>query len=185
MIMTISKYREFTSKGLHNSNTIHNYLLEAKVPKFVGCLISDYHGKTLLIFEFYKGALEFFIKQNLSKKKWNEFDLELIPMFISAINKYSVELYDKNIIDIHMFGKNIKMKAILHFNNYIITFFLNATTNFEQYQEDIVLFFSKLFRNYYKEFEQYAKFCHDPKNIFNEIEKKGHLWIQKLSSDLT
>ncbi|MBD3194275.1 MAG: hypothetical protein GF317_04415 [Candidatus Lokiarchaeota archaeon] len=181
--MTISKTSEITTSGLRTNNPSQDYLLEAKVPKFLGCLISDYDGKTLLIFEFYKGAMEYFIKQNLSKKKRNNFDLELVPMFISAINKYSVELYDKNIIDIHMFGHNIKMKSILHFDKYIITFFLNPATKFEDYQEEVVLFFSTMFRSYYKELEVYNEFCHDPKNIFSEIEKLGNLWIQKLSSD--
>jgi len=149
-------------------------------PTFIGCMISDKDGKTIAIFEAFNGALEYFIKKDIKdiEKRMN-FDIELIPMFICALELFSDQICIENLAGIKLKGTNIKMHSIFCFNQFTITFFLNPFIHIKPYENMICDYFSDLFEKYKEEFENMLKLSSN--EIISQIELKGRKWLRELN----
>ena len=150
------------------------------VPPFIGCMISDKDGKTIAIFEVFKGALEYFIKKDIKDiTKRNNFDIELIPMFICALELFSDQICIENLAGIKLKGTNIKMYSIFGFSNFTITIFLNPFIRIKPYENVIYDYYSDLFEKYEEEFEDILKLSSN--EIISQIELKGREWLRELN----
>lgn len=149
-------------------------------PTFIGCMISDKDGKTIAIFEAFKGALEYFIKKDIKdiEKRMN-FDIELIPMFICALERFSDQICIENLAGIKLKGTNIKMHSIFCFSQFTITFFLNPFIRIKPYENVICDYFFDLFEKYKEEFENILKLSSN--DFISQIELKGREWLRKLN----
>ena len=149
-------------------------------PPFIGCMISDKGGKTVTIFELFKGALEFFIKKDIKDiKKRNNFDIELIPMFVCALEHFSDQICIENLAGIKLKGTNIKMHSIFCFSHFTITLFLNPFIRIKPYENVICDYFSDLFEKYEEEFENILKLSSN--EFVSQIELKGREWLRELN----
>ena len=149
-------------------------------PPFIGCMISDKNGKTIAIFELFKGALEYFIKKDIRDiKKRNNFDIELIPMFISALEHFSDQICIKDLVGIKLKGTNIKMHSIFSFDHFTITFFLNPLIRIKPYENVICDYCSNLFEKYNETFKNILKL--GSKEIISRIELKGRELLRELN----
>ena len=149
-------------------------------PAFIGCMISDKDGKTIAIFELFKGALEYFIKKNIKDiEKRTNFDIELIPMFICALELFSDNICIENLEGIKLKGTNIKMLSIFRFSQFTITLFLNPLIRIKSYENVIRDYYSDLFEKFEEKFEDVLKF--KPNDFISQIELKGREWLRELN----
>ncbi len=122
-----------------------------KKPSLVGCFIADKGGKTLLTLELYEGALEECIKGQAEELN-PEFDIELIPMFVSALEKFSQNINMQELSELRMTGINMKLQTF-SYDKYTITFFINPQINLEAINDKIKDYFGVLFSKYKDDFE--------------------------------
>ncbi|MHA1563076.1 MAG: hypothetical protein ACTSPA_13240, partial [Promethearchaeota archaeon] len=73
-----------------------------------GLIISDMHGKTLLTIETEPGSLD----KALNASKNDQFDIELIGMFLNALQKFSQEINIQNLSSLRVQGGNLKITSI-------------------------------------------------------------------------
>jgi hypothetical protein len=152
-------------------------------PTFIGSVISDKNGKTIAIFEAFKGALEYFIKKDIKDiEKRNNFDIELIPMFISALELFSDQICIENLAGIKLKGTNIKMHSVFCFSQFTITLFLNPYVCIKPYENVICDYFSDLFEKYEEELKNSLKISSN--DFISQIELKGREWLREFNESI-
>ena len=126
---------------------------EESMPSFIGCFIADKSGKTLIIFEIFEGAIESFIRGSENGAQINpEFDIELIPMFVSALEKFSLNINMQKLSELRMTGINLKIQTF-SYEKFTVTFFINPMVNLESVEKKIKDYFKILFDKYKDEFD--------------------------------
>ncbi|MBD3215176.1 MAG: hypothetical protein GF311_21395 [Candidatus Lokiarchaeota archaeon] len=164
---------------LENDIVIPEFPTKKEIPAFIGFFISDENGKTFSKAELYDGALkEFLANKDLRDLDDGEFDAELIPMFISALEKFSREINIKNLSGFNLEGINLKM-YIFNYDSFTITLFVHPDINLEVIEYKIKRFFSELFEKYEREFETFLQTGKSSKGT--EIKKKSRRWLEKLN----
>ena len=117
-----------------------------KVPPVIGCLISDKDGKSIISFEVFKGAIQFFMKKNTQNDhEKKEMQIDLIPMYVSAIELLSQELNIQGLPGIDINGENLKLKILFTFERFTTTLFLNPVVEFSTIEDLIKTYLSNLF----------------------------------------
>lgn len=152
------------------------------IPPFIGCIISDDNGRICLKLEIEEGALAKYISQVPSKKdidKNVKFDLSLIPMFISAIQKFAREVNIQNLASFNLKGSNLKMN-VFNYDKFLICIFMNPKTNFSYFKYQIIDYFNDLFEKYSKEFRKIA--THGSLEGMIQLKKPGRIWLKKLNN---
>jgi len=121
-----------------------------KIPPFLGFLIADRNGRTLTSTEVYKGAFGLFLKYEDDLEKRNE--LDLIPMFISALEKFAEEINIKDLPGFKLEGSNLKIHTVKYD---ICTFclFMRTDVNFETVKEYIFDWFDNLMETHKSKIE--------------------------------
>jgi len=153
--------------------------IKDKIPYFMGCLVSDKEGKTLLTFEIYEGALEYFLRKDMNdEERKRMFDITLISMFVSAIEKFSEEINIQDLSGLNLKGISLKMQ-ILRFDRYNIIFFVNPDANFRFVEDEVNNFFINLINDNKKNFEDFIKYG----IIFNVtyLENSGKKLLEELN----
>ncbi|MFX1568749.1 MAG: hypothetical protein ACFFCV_10330 [Promethearchaeota archaeon] len=149
-------------------------------PPFIGCLLSDKNGKTIASFEIYKGALDLFIKKNMKdESKRESFNIDLIPMFICALERFSEEINIQNVPYLNLEGTNIKLHSIFELDNFTVIFFLNPLVHIKSYESLILNYFIELYTEYKSEFTDIMKLT--SLDFVNHIEILGMEWINHLN----
>jgi GTPase SAR1 family protein len=170
---------------------------EEKVPSFIGAFIADKDGRTLLSIELFENALEKFIGSIPSNEDTIPIDLDLIPMFISALEKFSLELNIKDLAGFNLEGSNLKMNIfsyedygfnlegsnlkmnIFSYEDYTVTFFMNPDININPVQNKIHNYFKNIFEEYEKDFEN-ALNSGQIDGLFPIIDR-GRKWLEDLN----
>ncbi|TXT67648.1 MAG: hypothetical protein BAJALOKI1v1_30009 [Promethearchaeota archaeon] len=166
-----------------NDTIIPEFPTKKEIPLFIGCFIADKNGKTFLRTEIYNGALESFLREESSDDlESNPFDIELIPMFISALEKFSQEVNIQNLSGFDLKGINLKMK-IFNFDSFTVTFFTRASLNFKSIEYKIKKFFLNIFHKYKKEFISFQNTGHTAKDT--DLSQKVKQWLLKLNESYT
>ncbi|MHA1293614.1 MAG: ADP-ribosylation factor-like protein [Promethearchaeota archaeon] len=127
-------------------------VLDLETPPFIGCFIADKDGRTLLTLEIAEGALDRFLKGAPETLEEDDImDIELIPMFISALEKFSKEINIEDLSGFNLKGSNLKMH-IFGFEKYTVTFFMNPDVNIKPFVKEIINFFNNLFEKHHDAF---------------------------------
>lgn len=154
-------YKQFQHlmTNIENENPLIGIPTDDSIPSFIGCFIADKAGKTLLTFELYDGALETYIRgpPDISNPPENdnrrgEFDIELVPMFVSALEKFSREINMRELSELKITGINLKMQTF-SYEKFTVTFFINPSVNLEPIEKKVREYFEILFSKYKEEFE--------------------------------
>ncbi|MFX1451100.1 MAG: hypothetical protein ACFFCM_09680 [Promethearchaeota archaeon] len=149
-------------------------------PPFIGCLLSDKNGKKIASFEIYNGALDYFIKKNMKdESKQENFNIDLIPMFICALERFSEEINIQNVPCINFEGTNIKLHCIFNLDNFSVIFFLNPLVHIKAYEALIHNYFIKLYDEYRSEFQDIIKL--GSLDFIYHLEILGMEWIRHLN----
>jgi len=123
-----------------------------KVPPFIGAIIADKNGKLLLKIELFESALEKYLLNKENDDETNTIDLELIPMFMSAIEKFSLQINIDDLSGFNLEGNNLKMH-IFGYDKFTAIVFTNPNINLKPVSNKIRNFFSNIFKDYKIEFE--------------------------------
>lgn len=95
-----------------NEAKIIEFCKPFKIPPFVGYFVADKDGLTLFTIELFDGALLKFMKDKTeTPSEDDKLDINLIPMFISALGKFSKEINIQNL------------------SGFTFTFFMNPNIN--------------------------------------------------------
>ncbi|MGB5913163.1 MAG: hypothetical protein WBH31_18380 [Promethearchaeia archaeon] len=163
-----------------SSSIIKEETSEEKIPLFIGAFIADKDGKSLFNIELFENALEKYILSNTSEDAYVSFvDLDLFPMFVSALEKFALELNLQELTGFSLTGKNLKMH-IFGYEDFTVTFFLNPNINLKPIKTIIENYFKNLFQTYDTDFK-YSMKTGQIDNLFPIIEE-GKKWLQELNS---
>jgi len=122
---------------------------EKKQP-FLGFIISDKYGKTMVVSEVSSGTID-----SLLVKKFQQetLDHELIPLFISALEQFSEEINIKNLSGFTLNGTNVKIQTF-KFEKATFTLFMNSDTNIKSMKSYIQDWFTNLIEQNEKEIDE-------------------------------
>ena len=180
MITTISNNIKSVVLEGYTCEKLELNFSKLEIPPFLGCFVADKNGKTLIKFEIFEGALDFFIKEGLNdKKKNNCLDIELIPMFISALERFSAEINIKDLAGFKLEGKNIKLQTFFDFEDYSVIFLLNPEIDVKLVESQIMTYFSFLFDVYHIEFQNFKKMS--SVDYISHLELIGRIWLKDLN----
>ncbi len=154
--------------------------LSFTAPPIIGFFIADKNGTIILMCELFEGALEYFIKRDIKddNKKIN-FDIELIPPFICALESFSDQICIQNLAELKLKGTNIKIHTVFCFSQYTITFFLNPFFKIKPFENMIYEYFFKLFKKHKTEFENIYQ--PSSRDLISQVELKGRGWLRDLT----
>jgi len=174
--------KTFSAESLNETETdglITENFYGEKIPSFIGAFVADKDGRTLLTIELFENALEKFI---LSSTKTDEdvvpVDLDLIPMFISALEKFSLELNIQDLTGFSLEGSNLKMN-IFGYDNFTVTFFMNPDININPVQSKVYNYFKNMFEDYKENFDNTLA-TGQIDNLF-PLAEKGRKWLEDLN----
>ena len=123
----------FSLEGLVlREETIEERTNKEELHPFFGIIIADMNGKSCLTSEIFEGAFESILGGKTSESA----DLDLIPMFISALEKFSSELNIKNLPGFKLKGTNVVIKTIIY-EVYTITLFISPNTNTKSIKNEL------------------------------------------------
>ena len=126
---------------------------EQSMPSFLGAFISDKDGKLLLKFEAKENILEnYLLAKSIEPEATSYFDLDLIPMFISALEKFSLELNINELTKLGLEGTNLKIR-VYGYDFLTVTLFINPNVNLEPFEYIIKNFFENLFLKFENQFQ--------------------------------
>ncbi len=136
-----------------------------------GLIISDMHGKTLLTIETEPGSLD----KALNSSKNEQFDIELIGMFLNALQKFSQEINVQNLSSFRVQGGNLKITSISR-KNLTLTLFTAPEVEAGNIKED----FDNLFDSFLTKYEDYIPTFHTTGNISPFVK-----WIPEAKEKIT
>ena len=122
---------------------------EKKHP-FLGFIISDKYGKTMVLSEVSHGTLDSLL---VKKFQQDTLDHELIPLFISALEQFSEEINIKNLSGFTLKGTNVKIQTF-KFEKATFTLFMNSDTNIKSMKSYIQDWFTNFIVQNKKEIEE-------------------------------
>ena len=158
-----------------NNELVH----EEKIPPFIGALIADKNGILLVKIELFENALERYLLNKLpDDEKITTADLELIPMFICALEKFSTQININDLTGFDLVGSNLKMQ-IYGYEDYTVTFFMNPDINIKPVDYDVNEYFKNIFNDFHEEFENAIK-SGKVDTLFPLI-KLGKDWLEELN----
>ncbi|MGV9171676.1 MAG: GTPase domain-containing protein [Promethearchaeia archaeon] len=155
------------------------------IPPFIGCIVSDDNGRMCLKIEVEDGALAKYISQIPRHEEINQdvkFDISLIPMFISAIQKFAREVNIQNLASFNLKGSNLKMNVFNH-DKFLICIFMNPKTNFSFFRYRIRDYFNNIFEKYSREFRKIA--THGSLEGMTKLKEPGRKWLNELNKSYT
>lgn len=171
--MVITKTSIYCSEDFYLSS--NQVPFQDKIPPVIGCLISDKDGKSIVSFEVFKGAIQFFMKHK------QQFKMDLIPMYVSAIELLSQELNIQGLPGIDINGDNLKLKIYFTFEKFTATLFLNPNIDFSRIEDLIQSYLSNLFEEFDNEFKNST---HVNSNEFiTFLERVGLCWLLDLNDE--
>jgi len=136
-----------------------------------GLIISDMHGKTLLTIETEPGSLD----KALNSSKNEQFDIELIGMFLNALQKFSQEINVQNLSSFRVQGGNLKITSISR-KNLTLTLFTAPEVEAGNIKED----FDNLFDSFLAKYEDYIPTFHTTGNVSPFVK-----WIPEAKEKIT
>ena len=147
-----------------------------EIPPFLGFLIADRNGRTLSATEIYEGAFSLFLRYKDDLEKKNE--LDLIPMFISALEKFAEEINIRNLPGFKLEGSNLTIHTMKYD---ICTFclFMRSDVNFNIVKDYVFEWFDNMMEIYKSKIEmsiQSGNMIYSD-NLKNETMK----WLRKLT----
>jgi GTPase SAR1 family protein len=153
--------------------------LEKKLPPFIGAFIADKDGRTLITLELFENALKKYLITDIQHDPdVIPVDLDLIPMFVSALEKFSLELNIQDLSGFGLKGSNLGMH-IFSYDKFTVTFFMNPNVNIEPVVYKIDNYFKNLFEEYKAEFDNSLTTGQiDPLFPLMDL---GSEWLQKLN----
>ena len=141
---------KFSIEALKNLEKMLETPRIKEIPPFLGLLLADQNGRILMSNEAYEGAFELFLRINDDQEKTTE--LEVIPMFISAIEKFAEQINIQGIPGFKLAGANLKIHS-LKYDSGTFSIFCRTDVKFSIVEKDILEWFDIVMKTYKTEIE--------------------------------
>lgn len=167
---------KFSIDALKNFKNIIETSKIEEIPPFLGFLIADRNGRTLTSTEVYDGAFGLFLRYENDLEKSNE--LDLIPMFISALEKFAEEINIKDLPGFKLEGSNLKIHTVKY---EICTFclFMRNDVNFDTVKDYIFDWFDNMMEKHKTKIEMSIQ---SGNMIYsNSLKDDTKKWLDKLT----
>jgi hypothetical protein len=175
--MVISK----TSMFYHHAKSESDFL-NGDMPPLIGCLISDKDGKSIFTFELFTGAIQQYIRKSSDvDDKECDLDLDLIPMYTSAIEMLTSELNVHKVPGLEVSGTNLKLHILFCLEKFTIVLFLNPKIKFDFIEEHVTNYFINLFEEFSEDFNDIKKYS--SKDFVDYLERLSWCWLIELNEN--
>lgn len=175
----LSKSFEFNTKEITEGENYVKKMQKKNIPPFIGYFIANKDGMVLSTAEIEDGALHHYLgKEDEAGSEGHPFDIDLIPMFISALEKFSQEIHIKNFSGFNLMGSNLKMQ-IFDFGRFTVTVFSNPNINLKSIQYQIKNYFIELFKKYGEMLKKALKTGNVDEIAV--LENVGKEWLKKMN----
>ena len=175
--MVISNTSMFYHHGKSEVDFLHG-----EMPSLIGCLISDKDGKCIFTFELFAGAINHYIRINSDTNKKNRsLDLDLIPMYTSAIEMLTRELNVHKVPGLEVSGTNLKLHILFCLEKFTITLFLNPKLKFTLIEEDVKNYFINLFEEFKEDFNDIKRYS--SQEFVDFLERLSWSWLLDLNEN--
>lgn len=162
---------QFSEKG--NSNPKY-------IPNIIGFIIADKEGRKILDVEIFNGAIEHYLRENLDPSQSSKpLDIDLLPMFMSALEKFSGEFNMDNFSKLILKGHCLKMEAIC-FERYTVSIFTNPHFDISSIRFRLIEFLEEWFSSYCDAFE--TPFCKASFEILHSLKSHGISLLERLNN---
>ncbi len=165
---------EDSNKTALDSITSISFELES-LPPFIGFIMGDKAGKTLIVVEIEDNALKKFINPS---NKSGTIEIDLIHMFISALEIFSNQLNIKDLPGFDLKGTNIKVHTF-NFELLTVTLFMKHDTNIKLFKSYIHIWLDKLITKYQKKMTITIRT--GDLSYMSEIKREGIVWLKELN----
>ncbi len=167
---------KFSIDALKNfKNKIETTKIE-EIPPFLGLMISDKNGRTIIVTEVYEDAFKILLNYKNEQEKRNE--LELIPMFISALEKFAEEINIRDLPGFNLEGSNLKIQTV-RYDLCTFCLFMRTDVNFKTFKIHIIEWFDKMLETYKTKIEQ--SILNGNVNYFKNLEGETKKWLDDLN----
>ncbi len=126
------------------------YIAQMSEKLIFGMIISDEHGRSLIFVENGEKALV----KVLATEDNPDFDIELVPMFINALYRFSGEINIQGFNGFQLQGKNINVHSI-HFENFTLTTFTSPFFNPDAVKDSFIEMFDRFSVRFHSELETF------------------------------
>ncbi|MFX0137327.1 MAG: hypothetical protein ACFFDN_27055 [Candidatus Hodarchaeota archaeon] len=171
--------KKFSKEGLKILEENYHELRhpeDIKTPPFIAIFIIEEHGQMMMTAEVEKGIVLKHIGSAHFNKK--DFDVDLIPLFISALLSFSNEINIANLDGFQLKGVNHTMN-VLKMSPFIITYFTNPNINIKPIKSEFLEFINDLIENYEEDFD---KVLHTYQvSILNDAKVETINWMRNLN----
>jgi len=149
-----------------------------EIPPFLGLMIADKNGRALTVTEVYDGAFKILLNFKTEEEKKTE--LELIPMFISALEKFAEEINIQDLPGFNLEGSNLKIQTVKYD---ICTFclFMRSDVNFKTFKVQIIEWFDKMVEIYKSKIEK--SILDGNVSYFDNLEAETKKWLEDLNQN--
>jgi GTPase SAR1 family protein len=141
---------KFSIEAIKNLEKILETPRIKEIPPFLGLLLADENGRILMSNEAYEGAFDLFLRVNDKQEKTT--DLEVIPMFISAIEKFAEQINIQGIPGFKLAGTNLKIHS-LRYDLATFCLFMRTDVKFGIVEKDVLEWFDTVVEIYKPEIE--------------------------------
>jgi len=174
----IEKFDQKSLNILEKDYLEEEKITNKKVPPFLGFFLADKDGKNIMTVELYEGVLEHFLTEKKSEDSL--FDIELIPMFISALEKFSQEINIEELAGFKLKGRNLNLH-IFSFDYFTFTVFTNPNINIKPIKEEIQNFLETLITDNQEAFNQVLNT--GQLDIVSHLIDKSQIWIEHINQE--
>ncbi|MFX0101085.1 MAG: hypothetical protein ACFFCS_16035 [Candidatus Hodarchaeota archaeon] len=144
------------------------------VPPFLGFLLADELGRTIMAVDCELGGF----RTHLGKD--TDVEVELIPMFINALDNFSREIYVIDLNEFKLTGHNLTMYIFGH-ETFMITFFLNPNVYLRHFEQEIQEFLISLINSNRELFDRAVRL-----GIVDHMEpliEKSRGWLKSMNDN--
>lgn len=150
------------------------------IPNVIGFIIADKEGRKILDIELFHGAIEYYLRENLEPSQSSKkLDVDLLPMFISALEKFSGEFNMDDFSKLVLKGECLKMEAIC-FERYTVSVFTNPHFDTSNVRFALIEFLEGWFSSYCDVFER--PFCKNSFEVLQSLKMNGITLLQRLNN---
>jgi len=144
-----------------------------EAPAFIGFLVADESGRTLMSIEERDGAFHDFIGMDLNR------DIDLIPSFVSALTSFSKEIKVISMADFNLKGQN-SLIYVYEYDKYAFTMFMNKNMNIDHIKEDIQQYFRTMIDDHNDLFKNVLET--GAVNLLSELHAEAKDWLISMCS---
>ncbi|HME50864.1 MAG TPA: Rab family GTPase [Candidatus Lokiarchaeia archaeon] len=159
--------------GIIQQDLIAVEIKSDEAPPFIGFLVADESGRTLMSTEERDGAFHDFLGMDLNR------DIDLVPSFVSALSSFSKEIKVISMADFNLKGQN-SLIYVYEYGKYAFTMFMHKNMNIVQVKDEIQQYFRAMIDDHDELFQKVLET--GAVNLLSELQAEAKDWLISMCS---